>query len=59
MSLLYFGFRLISKLLSFVLILAICLPILLVGIMGNQPMAVPQAPKGMTYWSFLPKFRPK
>jgi hypothetical protein len=53
MSLLYFGFRLISKLLSLALILAICLPILLVGIMGNQPMAVPQAPKGMTYWSFL------
>jgi hypothetical protein len=53
MKWLFLVFRLIGKLLSVVLILAICIPILLVAFMGNQPMAVPQAPKGMTYWEFL------
>jgi len=34
-------------------ILAICSSILFIAYKGNQPMQVPQVPKGMTYFDFL------
>lgn len=53
MRLLFLGFQLISKMISVVLILAICLPLLFIAAKGNQPMQIPQVPKGMTYWEFI------
>jgi hypothetical protein len=53
MKLIILLFHLIGKLISMALILAICLPVLFVVVKGNQPMSVPQVPKGMTYWGFL------
>jgi hypothetical protein len=53
MRLLLLGFQLISKMISIVLILAICLPLVFIALKGNQPMQIPQVPKGMTYWGFL------
>ena len=35
------------------IILAICSSIFFIAYKGNQPMAVPQAPKGMTYFEFI------
>jgi len=35
------------------IILAICSSVLFIAYKGNQPMAVPQAPKGMTYFEFI------
>jgi hypothetical protein len=45
--------KLMSKAISLALILAIFIPCLYIGIKGNQPMSVPQAPKGMTYFEFI------
>jgi hypothetical protein len=53
MKLIILLFHLMGKLISMALILVICLPLLFVVVKGNQPMSVPQAPKGMTYWEFL------
>ena len=53
MRLLLVGFQLISKIISIVVILAICLPLVFIGVKGNQPMQIPQVPKGMTYWEFM------
>lgn len=53
MRLLFLGFQLISKMITVVLILAICLPLLFIAAKGNQPMQIPQVPKGMTYWEFM------
>jgi hypothetical protein len=53
MKLIILLFHLIGKLISMALILAICLPLLFVVVKGNQPMSVPQVPKGMTYWEFI------
>jgi hypothetical protein len=36
-----------------IIVLAICFSILFVAYKGNQPMQVPQAPKGMTYFQFM------
>ena len=44
---------LISKAISLALILAIVIPCLYIGYNGSQPMSVPQAPKGMTYFEFI------
>lgn len=53
MRLLFLGFQLISKMISVVLILAICLPLVFIAAKGSQPMQIPQVPKGMTYWEFI------
>lgn len=52
--------KVIGMLLNFIgvvikgtVILAICSSILFVAYKGNQPMDVPQAPKGMTYFEFM------
>ena len=44
---------LMSKAISLALILAIVIPCLYIGYKGNQPMSVPQAPLGMTYFDFI------
>lgn len=44
---------LMSKAISLALILAIVIPCLYIGYKGNQPMSVPQAPSGMTYFEFI------
>ena len=46
-------FMLISKAISLTLISVILLSFLFIGYKGNQPMSVPQAPKGMTYFEFI------
>ncbi len=46
-------FRTITKIISLVVILTIVLTCLYIGYKGNQPMSVPQAPKGMTYFEFM------
>ena len=53
MKLLLLGFQLIGKMISILLILAICMPLLFIAAKGNQPMQIPQVPKGMTYWEFM------
>jgi hypothetical protein len=53
MKLIILLFHFIGKLISMALILVIFLPLLFVVVKGNQPMSVPQVPKGMTYWEFL------
>ncbi|NMC55593.1 MAG: hypothetical protein GYA48_18380 [Chloroflexi bacterium] len=45
--------KLIGSLIKTVVILAICTNIMFVAYKGNQPMQVPQAPKGMTYFDFI------
>ena len=45
--------KLIGSLIRTVVILAICSSILFIAFKGNQPMQVPQAPKGMTYFDFI------
>jgi hypothetical protein len=49
-----------GKLIMFVLrmfakavILMICLGLVFVGFKANQPIAVPEAPEGMTYFEFM------
>lgn len=53
MRLLFLGFQLISKMISVILILALCLPLVFIAAKGSQPMQIPQVPKGMTYWEFI------
>jgi hypothetical protein len=53
MKLIILLFHFIGKLISMALILVICLPLIFVVVKGNQPMSVPQVPKGMTYWEFI------
>ncbi|MAT45052.1 MAG: hypothetical protein CL609_22190 [Anaerolineaceae bacterium] len=45
--------KLITSVINTVVILLICSSILFVTYKGNQPMQVPQAPKGMTYFDFI------
>ncbi len=46
-----FGFA--GKAVLLFLIVTIGLSVLYIGYKGNQPMSVPQAPKGMTYFEFM------
>jgi hypothetical protein len=46
-------FMLISKAISLALISVIIFSCLYIGYKGNQPMSVPQAPKGMSYFEFI------
>jgi hypothetical protein len=45
--------KLIGSVIKTAVILAICSSILFIAYKGNQPMQVPQAPKGMTYFGFI------
>ena len=45
--------KFVGKLILGTVILMICSSILFVAYKGNQPMDVPQAPKGMTYFEFI------
>jgi hypothetical protein len=45
--------KLIGSVIKTAVILAICSSILFIAYKGNQPMQVPQAPKGMTYFDFI------
>ncbi len=45
--------KLIGSIIKTAVILVICSSILFVAYKGNQPMQVPQAPKGMTYFDFI------
>jgi hypothetical protein len=45
--------RLISLVISLTIILAVLLSYAFVVYKGSQPMSVPQAPKGMTYFEFI------
>jgi len=42
-----------SKIVRLVIILAVLCGVLYIAYRGNQPMNVPQAPKGMSYWQFM------
>jgi hypothetical protein len=43
----------ITKMFGKAVILMICLGLVFVGFNANQPMAVPEAPEGMTYFEFM------
>ena len=43
----------ISKLLTAAVVLLVCAMVLFVAYQGNQPMSVPEAPEGMTYFDFM------
>ena len=45
--------KLIESGIKIAIILAICTSIIFVAYKGNQPLQVPQAPKGMTYFQFI------
>ena len=45
--------KLIGWVVKTAVILAICSSILFVAYKGNQPMQVPEAPKGITYFEFV------
>jgi hypothetical protein len=45
--------RLILRTVGLVVVLAIIAGVLFVAYKGNQPMNIPQAPKGMTYFQFI------
>ena len=45
--------KLFGGIIKIAIILAICSSILFVAYKGNQPMQVPQSPKGMTYFEFM------
>lgn len=45
--------KLIGSVINTTVILAICSSIMFIAYKGNQPMQVPQAPKGMTYFDFI------
>jgi hypothetical protein len=45
--------KLIGSVIKTAVILAICSSILFITYKGNQPMQVPQVPKGMTYFDFI------
>lgn len=46
-------FGMINKAISLVVIMTIVLACLYIGYKGNQPMSVPQVPKGMSYFEFI------
>jgi hypothetical protein len=46
-------FGMINKAISLVVIMTIVLTCLYIGYKGNQPMSVPQVPKGMSYFEFI------
>ena len=46
-------FMFISKAISLAVISVIVISCLYIGYKGNQPMSVPQVPKGMTYFEFI------
>lgn len=46
-------FHLIFKVMKNALLLTIMAAILVIAYRGSQPMSVPQAPEGMTYWQFM------
>lgn len=46
-------FRLFFRAVALIIVLAIISGVLFVAYKGNQPMNVPQAPKGMTYFQFI------
>ena len=46
-------FRLIFKVMKNALLLTIMAVIMFIAYRGSQPMSVPQAPEGMTYWQFM------
>lgn len=45
--------KLVGSMIKTAIILLICSSILFVAYKGNQPMQVPQAPPGMTYFEFI------
>ena len=45
--------KLMGMVVKAAIILAICSSVLFVAYKGNQPMQVPEAPKGMTYFEFV------
>lgn len=45
--------KLLASVINTAIILAICSSILFVTYKGNQPMQVPQAPEGMSYFEFI------
>ena len=45
--------KLIGTIIKTAIVLAICSSILVVAYKGNQPMQVPQAPKGIAYFEFI------
>ena len=45
--------KLIGSIIKTVVILAICSSIMFIAYKGNQPMQVPQAPNGMTFFQFI------
>ena len=47
------GFYVIFKVIKNVLLLIVMASILFIAYRGNQPMSVPQAPQGMTYFEFM------
>jgi hypothetical protein len=53
MKLISLLFGMITKTISLVVISTIVLACLYIGYKGNQPMSVPQAPKGMSYFEFI------
>ena len=46
-------FHLIFKVMKSALLLTIMATVFFIAYRGNQPMSVPQAPEGMTYWQFM------
>ena len=47
------GFHLVFKIFKNALLLLVIATILFIAHRGNQPMSVPQAPQGMTYFEFM------
>ena len=45
--------KLFGRIVKTAILLSICVCILFVVYKGNQPMQVPEAPKGMTYFEFM------
>lgn len=46
-------FRIFFRTVALIIVLAIMAGVLFVAYKGNQPMNVPEAPKGMTYFQFI------
>ncbi len=53
MKLIALFLTLMRKAIFLALIFTIVIPCLYIGYKGNQPMSVPQAPTGMTYFEFI------
>jgi len=47
------GFHLVFKIFKNALLMLMMATILFIAYRGNQPMSVPQAPQGITYFEFL------